>query len=655
MTTFIDQHPSYDEAEILNIENTIQTLDKESLVGAICHYERVWGLEESCANSLDASRIGFKHGQFFDAGEINKTTGFPDRICMRDVEDKANRLFLKLKQFGARLNMVFNPYDGTQLSKLHTDDMPALSLGERINRLIKQVADAFTYVRIHSAIANRINEPRAAPERYDADPEYFSATPITSKQLDDMSPFQRAVCACLNEAALRGMRRYKGQCCIQIMAGERFTRAWEPVYTIKEFVYMLAQKEIFFERWKDLTSKGSTFNEVIRHLEVCNDHQFPAIIKNRHCFSFKNGMFCARVWSEELQVYTSQFYPYDSREFQTLDPTITACKYFDQEFTSHDACRDWYDIPTPYFQSVLDYQKFEEDVCRWTYCMVGRLCFEVGDLDGWQIIPFMKGIARSGKSTIITKVCKKFYEAEDVRTLSNNIETKFGLSSIYDGLMFIAPEIKGDIKLEQAEFQSIVSGEDVSLAVKHEKAKSMVWIVPGILAGNQIPNWSDNAGSILRRILPWNFSRQVKEADPHLDRKLDAEIPIILEKCIRAYLDYAGQFSDKDIWNVVPKYFKKIQDDMAKNVSTLIHFLEAPEVRYGADLCIPQKEFVSMFQQHCALNNLGKPRFNADFYAGPFSTRDIVVEMGVTRMWEGRQFTNQPFIMGLSVDRIDME
>ena len=63
---------------------------------------------------------------------------------------------------------------------------------------------------------------------------------------------------------------------------------------------------------------------------------------------------------------------------------------------------------------------------------------------------------------------KKFYESEDVRTLSNNVERKFGLSSIYDGFMFIAPEVKGDLCLEQAEFQSLVSGEDISIACKHK-------------------------------------------------------------------------------------------------------------------------------------------------------------------------------------------
>jgi hypothetical protein len=190
---------------------------------------------------------------------------------------------------------------------------------------------------------------------------------------------------------------------------------------------------------------------------------------------------------------------------------------------------------------------------------MGRLCFEVNELDGWQVIPFLKGIARSGKSTLITKVARKFYECEDVATLSNNIEKKFGLQSIYKGFMFISPEIKGDLQLEQAEFQSLVSGEDVSVARKNETALSFQWKTPGILGGNEVPNWKDNSGSVLRRLATWNFGRQVMDADPHLDVKLEAEIPAILCKCLRAYLDYSNKYSDQDIWNVLPKYFKDIR------------------------------------------------------------------------------------------------
>jgi len=283
------------------------------------------------------------------------------------------------------------------------------------------------------------------------------------------------------------------------------------------------------------------------------------------------------------------------------------------------------------------------------------LCFDVSDIDSWQIIPFLKGIARSGKSTLITKVFKKFYDSEDVRTLSNNIERKFGLSSLYDGFMFIAPEVKGDLCLEQAEFQSLVSGEDVSIAVKHEKAKSVEWKTPGILGGNEVPNWKDNSGSVLRRLIPWNFARQVKEADPHLDEKLDIELPAILFKCIKGYLEFAQKYSNQDIWNVVPPYFKIVQNQVAMVTNTLHNFLASPKLRYGKDLFIPKERFVQMLNEHCTTNFLTKTKFNPDFYNGPFSSRDLEVRMD-TRVYKGMPHVKQEFIFGVDeeVDQLMM-
>jgi hypothetical protein len=127
----------------------------------------------------------------------------------------------------------------------------------------------------------------------------------------------------------------------------------------------------------------------------------------------------------------------NSPEFKNLDPTIVSCKYFDLDFDPHDDIVDWWDIPTPNMQRVLEYQRLEDDVSKWIYVFMGRLCFDVNEIDGWQVIPFLKGIARSGKSTLITKVCRKFYEIEDVSVLSNNIEKKFGFQVFTMGLCLL--------------------------------------------------------------------------------------------------------------------------------------------------------------------------------------------------------------------------
>jgi len=93
------------------------------------------------------------------------------------------------------------------------------------------------------------------------------------------------------------------------------------------------------------------------------------------------------------------------------------------------------------------------------------------------VLPFLKGAASSGKSTILTRVCRGLYEPADVGTLSNNIERKFGLSALAEKLIFIGPEIKSDIALEQAEFQSIVSGETVQVRLAGYMSPSFVFAV----------------------------------------------------------------------------------------------------------------------------------------------------------------------------------
>ena len=124
----------------------------------------------------------------------------------------------------------------------------------------------------------------------------------------------------------------------------------------------------------------------------------------------------------------------------------------------------------------MDYQGWNDDVKRWMYIMLGRLTFRLNEADTWQVIPFCKGIAQSGKSTLLNYVTKLFYEPSDISVMANNIEEKFGLSSIYQANLFIGPEIKHDFRIDQAEFQSLVSGEEIQIARKNKNAVTIQWM-----------------------------------------------------------------------------------------------------------------------------------------------------------------------------------
>ena len=597
----------------------------------INHYEYTWEIKEKGKWDLfSVANKNYLSKDILDEHNIPKV----GQIDLLDLKVKYNLLSNKIREIKHRAE---------ELDMIKEADEDENTLEERIERLLKIMDYGYHLIWLNYHDHTLRNEPRK-------EISYFGEDLAQKDKNENENSFQKAIRAVLKQMYRDNIRRYKGNCFEEIKTPEGYqTRAWKQKATIQNYVHEIANKDgAGYELWYHLTSRGSCFKDVMNHLTYCRDPQFPEITKNRYVWSFKNGIFIGREWNLASGKYETRFYDYESKEFKCLNPLTVSCKYFEKDFNNYDHIDKWYDIPTPHFQSILDYQKFSPEVCKWMYVMGGRLCFDVNDMDSWQIIPFLKGIAKSGKSTVITKVFKKFYEAEDVRTLSNNVEKKFGLSSIFDAFMFIAPEVKGDLALEQAEFQSLVSGEDVSIAVKHEKARSFEWKTPGILGGNEVPNWRDNSGSVLRRLLTWDFNKQVKDADPTLDDKLEEEIPIILLKCVKGYLEYSQKFKNKDIWNVTPQYFKTIQKQVAMVASTLHNFMESSGVVYGEDMCCPQKIFVQLFNQHCAANNLGKPRFNQDFYAGPFSSRDIEVREEA-RTYKGRAYPRQPFIFGLDV------
>lgn len=642
--------PDGDESEskFEKLTNQVHDLAREHVPSFLTQLESTWCLDQK-GDSLIPLKVGFS--QFFLPHELGDR-GLPELIDMAPVKSLFNRqlkIFSELYHRVVALDMhaeVTEDINGNELTIYH-----------RVNRLMDAADDAYETVFRYYRQYERINNPTVVVQNPDVETTLFRCSTMELDP-DQLSDWQKLILALFNETYINNIRRYKGHCCKQIPHPEGYqTRAWKPFMSIAEFVNTTARKETRFALWKNATSKPHNISSAVQHLSTCVDIQFPEIKKNRQVWSFRNGLLVGKEWKPKDGQYVSEFYPYNSDKYRSLDPTVVSCKYFDQMFNPEIVnAENWYDIPTPNMQGVLDYQKFPEDVCKWMYVMGGRLCFDVGELDGWQVIPFLKGIARSGKSTLITKVFKKFYENEDCRTLSNNIERKFGLSSIYDGFMFIAPEVKGDLCLEQAEFQSMVSGEDVSVAIKNQTAKSVEWKTPGILGGNEVPNWRDNSGSVLRRLLPWNFAKQVKDADCKLDEKLDTELPTILYKCVRAYLEYSQKHSSQDIWNVVPAYFKQVQTQVAMVTNTLHNFLASEKVKYDPAAFVPQKIFVQFFNQHCQENNLGKVKFNPDFYAGPFSARDIEVRSEVCT-YKGRPYASQPVIWGLDVvqEVLDLE
>jgi hypothetical protein len=185
------------------------------------------------------------------------------------------------------------------------------------------------------------------------------------------------------------------------------THAWEHVCDIKDVIMQAASKEDAFAQWKNMVS-GFNLEALAKYLAACDELEFQPLRPDRHWHAFHNGLYMTT---------TNQFFPWGS---QGIPTEVVACNYHDQRFDTEVFGAHFYDVPTPCFHSILEAQlgagarlpgesdaahtermQEAEAVISWVYVFLGRLLFEVGELDSWQIIPFFCGKAGTGKSTIL--------------------------------------------------------------------------------------------------------------------------------------------------------------------------------------------------------------------------------------------------------------
>ena len=499
---------------------------------------------------------------------------------------------------------------------------------------------------------------------------------ITRYQPADMSTntaWQNLLLFLLEHLFKRNLRRYNGTCYEKVFTPKGHdTHSWKLKCSLEEFIHNVVRKETHYEMWQNLTNSKDNIKGSVNYLKGYEGPEFEDIVKNRHVFAFNNGLYITCLENvninnvlkicndslknsdsnsdsnsdnlknnlnsddeDDIKVYKDEWIPYGSKK---IGSNIVACKYFQIDFDESTISRPndpTYRYNDPFniiidkcknFAGIMTYQEWPEEAQRWLCILMGRMLYELNEKDGWQIAPYLLGQAGTGKSTILINIIKKFFEDVDTGILSNNVEKKFGLSAFHDKFIFIAPEIKENFSLEQAEFQSLISGEGMSVAVKNEIAFTVNWKVPGAFAGNEVPGFSDNSGSISRRLFVFLFNNKVKKGDTRLGLKLEKEIGYIIHACNRLYLEALEKYGSEDVWYVCPQYFKDSRDEMAENTNALNSCLKSGKFNFGPELYCPESVVLDIFRIHCIDNNLGKPKWSSQYYKGSCANFNITVK-----------------------------
>lgn len=457
---------------------------------------------------------------------------------------------------------------------------------------------------------------------------------------DNVNDVQKLLLHLLDTAMEKRYRKIGDRIFEPIIVGGYNTHAWRSVCDVETFVYAECQKEIQLDAWMNLTNGNNNAKAAAAYLEKSDDYQFPRLVKDRNVWAFRNGVYLGK--EDRFHVFATAETP--------LATSVVACKYFDFDAESYENIH-WTDIPTPAAQSVFEYQGFSEEVLKWFYVLLGRMMYPVGERDGWQVIPFLLGAAGAGKSSVTNNVVAELYDSTDVGILSNNSEKQFGLSAFYDKFLFVAPEIKSDMRLEQAEFQSMCSGEDIQISIKHKTAFSVKWNPPGFLAGNETPTWTDNSGSIQRRVIIFNFERPVVGGDMLLGNRLKAEMGALIIKANRAYVEASAQYGSKNIWEVLPAYFKLTRNEMAAAVNSVEAFLGSTDVVLEPTKYCPFDDFKCALKVFEHQNGYKGSKYTADFFRGPFAKFKIV-KVRDQMEYHGRALKRE-YLMGIDLVQRD--
>lgn len=476
-----------------------------------------------------------------------------------------------------------------------------------------------------------------------------------STTVKDLKPFQRFVIYLLEQARIQGYRRYKKSIYERIVTAHgRFTPAWRRVGEIGQFVRgEVINRSINFSNWYDATCEKGNISAATDYLENCLDPSLPILTKSRRFYAFSNGMYITYIkLNNQVMDYFVNYNDPDGIPVANASE-YGAVKYFDKPMRyAQFEDEDWFDIPTPAMTSIMDYQELDEEVQKWHWALLGRLFHDVGELDSWQIAFFLRGVAQSGKSSIIL-FWKSFFEIEDVGTIANNIEPQFGWGVLADKLVCLGPELRGDFvrNVDQATLQSIISGENVSLAVKNKDPITCMWRSPLFLVGNDELIFKDSSGQIARRIVTVEYMKRVLNVDSSLPGRLEDERDLIMLKANRAYLAAVNAVGTGEVWHYMPSYFKRIQAAGFELNNSYAHFLShGNNLMLDPNRCLPHRIFTKLYAQHCTTYGLTKLPWRRMNVTTVMQQRNVRISDGPEqRVWNGAQITDV-FLHGVDLE-----
>ena len=356
----------------------------------------------------------------------------------------------------------------------------------------------------------------------------------------------------------------------------RVLKKYQPVASYREFLQDVLKNNAA------MAERPRRFHDMMVYMEDLDDDRFPFVRRNKKYIGFSNGL---------LDLINGELV-----DNNVLKSGEVPRHYINQPFGTDD-------LDTPLFDKIVRHQLEDDEIYTYMLAFIGRLFYDVGGYDKFAVVPFVIGDTNTGKSTLIN-IIRSMFAPGSVGSLDSKHETIFGLSSLYDKELIVAQEVSNRMadQLSSDAFKMMVCGESITVSRKHAKSVETSWTVPLFMCGNQHLNYTDDKGSISRRLAIFRFEKYVAEVDGSLEEQIvKHELSKVLTKCLMAYRLLLDHACATGFWNTCPSYFKENKDDMSESTDYIYMFLSlGPKDNAWGDKCVYfiKKNGSSMLMEH---------------------------------------------------------
>lgn len=306
--------------------------------------------------------------------------------------------------------------------------------------------------------------------------------------------------------------------------------------------------------------------EVIKFICSVDHPDFPFIEIDANYIGYTNGVFDLQT----AKLLTGEDIP----------EGIQVRKMFDTDFQLVD---------TPMLDKLLNSQFSSEKDIEYAYFTMGRTLTVLNDRFDFMLM--LHGQSGSGKSVLATLI-KKSFDEQQVGILSRSLEEKFGLRNFVGKQLVVCDDMPHNISkhLDRGDFLAMMSRGCISCP---EKGKAAVlvhdWNIPTIINSNNLPNYKDVSGEIVRRIQFISFRNVIpeEERDLQLESKILAtEHATFLWRCRSTYLRFCEEHAGEDVRTFAPESFLESSREFRMEANTVYNFAisKLDDVPYDASI-----------------------------------------------------------------------